>query len=114
MATTTRGISYPLTVSLGGLRISEDVQLIREQIFSYLETMRRERVMQPRYGRADEIFDPIVQGVTANAIQDGLTREIPVAKFEVGSLTDPNGILVLEVGWSVDGIPQAPIGFTLD
>jgi phage baseplate assembly protein W len=108
-----RGITYPLTIVNGGLATSIDIELIRQQIFSYLETYQPERVMRPRYGMRDELFSPIVPGVTAANVQAGLESEIPAAEFQVGTIVWGEGVLDLEIRWSVQGEQQPAIGFQL-
>lgn len=108
-----RGIAYPLTVSEGGLAVATDIELVRQQIFSVLETCRSERVMRPDYGLPDNLFSPIVPGAMGAYVQNLLDQEIPDADFAVGSTASNSGILELEVRWSIDGAPQPAIGYSL-
>lgn len=108
-----QGIAYPLTVSEGGLAVATDTELVRQQIFSVLETYRRERVMRPDYGLPDNLFNPIVPGAMGAYVQNLLDQEIPSADFAVGSLASNEGILELEVRWLLNGVPQPAIGYSL-
>jgi hypothetical protein len=107
------GIAYPLTVSNGGLAVAIDTELVRQQIFSILETCRNERVMRPDYGLPDQLFSPIVPGAIGAYIQRILQEEIPAANFVVGSTASNNGTLEVEVRWSVSGVVQPAIGYEL-
>ena len=110
----TRGISYRLTVVNGTLTTSEDIDLIRDHIFSVLETEPGERVMQLRYGTPDFLFQGIQDiNVIAQLVRQQLEAEIDEATFAVTGRINDAGGSALAVNWSVQGIPQAPLNFEL-
>ena len=107
-----RGIAYPLTIADGQLATATDADLVRQQVFSVLETRPHERVMQPRYGMPDLLFSTLVPGVLGVAIQQALVREIRQGVFEVALVDyDGEGGFEVVVRWSLSGIPQPPINF---
>lgn len=107
-----QGIAYPLTISDGQLSTATDADLVRQQIFSVLETRPHERVMRPRYGMPDLLFNAIVPGILGVAIQQALVAEIRQGVFEAALADyDYEGGFAVEVRWSLSGIPQPPINF---
>jgi phage baseplate assembly protein W len=107
-----QGIAYPLTIADGQLITATDADLVRQQIFSVLETRPHERVMRPRYGMPDLLFSAIVPGILGVAIQQALAAEIRQGVFEVALVDyDYEGGFEVEVRWSLSGIPQPPINF---
>lgn len=108
-----RGISYPLTIAAGNLATSIDVDLIKEQIFSWLETNYRERVMRPVYGMRDMIFSPIIPGTIAAYVETGLNQNITDTNFIVGADVYQSGEVALEIRWSYRGQLQPPIEYQL-
>jgi hypothetical protein len=109
-----RGFAYPLTLENGGLKTSTDLDLIRESIYSVLETRPFERVMRSRYGTADLVFDAYASaGVIAERVRQSLELQIREASFEVlGTLLD-SGEASLEIRWSVATLPQPAIRYKL-
>lgn len=107
-----QGLSYPLTIVDGQLATSIDADLVRQQIFSVLETRPRERVLRPRYGMPDLLFSSVVPGIIGSAIRDALTAEIPQGLFDVALVDyDQEGGFEVEIRWSLNGLPQPPINF---
>ncbi len=109
-----QGLTYPFIVVDGGLGVSSDVDLIRQQIFSVLETERYERVMNPAYGLPDFLFDsPSNDSVVPAQISIALSREVPSVDFQVTGSIDDGGDYRVTVGWAIDDIPQPPLFFAL-
>ena len=54
---TIRSFTYPFALENGGLKLSEDYDVIRQRILQILETRPWERVMQPLYGTPDFVFN---------------------------------------------------------
>lgn len=109
-----RGIAYPLAVVNGGLAVSTDIDLIKQQIHSCLETREYERVMQPFYGTSSYVFDGISNpAVIASQLQNSLETQIFDVEFAVTANYLEAGILMISVGWSVGEIPQPAIEYKL-
>lgn len=110
-----RGIRYPLTLSNGGLAVSEDIDLVKEAIFSVLETRPGERIMRFSYGTYDYIFDTVKDpGVICEQIRISLRTQIPeIDQLEVTGKIDESGVMQVQILWGVNGIPQPPIGYQL-
>jgi hypothetical protein len=115
-----RGISFPLEVGEdGGLKVSEDADLIRDRIFSVLLTRKLERPFWARYGTQEHIFEsrptvrPIVEG-----IKRSLEAHIPeVSQFEVLVNTDTDKpspkTFNVRINYTLAGVPQSPVDFDL-
>lgn len=113
----TRGISYPFSIVNGNLATSTDYELISQQIRSVVETRFFERVMRADYGvneHAMEILDPgLINSEFQTAIQDyvrGLTSLTVLGDWVTEG---EDGVYKLFIPYSVDGIPQPPVQFTL-
>lgn len=109
-----RGIRYPLTLSNGGLAVSVDADLVKEAIFSILETRPYERVMRD-YGTYDYVFDTIKDpGVICEQIRISLRTQIPeIDQLEVTGKIDESGVMQVQILWGVNGVPQPPVGYQL-
>lgn len=112
-----RGISYPLTVENGNLATSSDYSLVTQQIRSVVETRYYERVMRAEYGIGDYVLEILDPGQINSAIQysilqnvDGLTNLSVTGNWKVGG---DDGIYYVFIMYEVNGVPQAPLNFTL-
>jgi hypothetical protein len=110
-----RGIRYPLQIVNGSLAVSTDFDLLREAIFSVLETRPLERVLALSYGTPSYIFDTIRDpGVICEQIRISLATQIPgVDSFSVTGSIAEDGVMDVQVKWTVDSIEQPPIGYRL-
>lgn len=110
-----RGLSYPLRLINGGLAVSTDLDLIKESIFSVLETIPSERVMQYTYGTPHLVFDSVPSfGVVLETIRQALESQIPeVDRFDISGNIDEDGIGRVEILWTVNDLPQVPIQYQL-
>ena len=109
MAALNRGCKYPLAIKNGGLALSEDLDLVKEGIFSILQTEVYERVMRPTYGVPDRLFS--LQPDFSRTLYDfdrRLNRQIfyQGVRFQVDGGIDEDGTGTVTVVWDVDGIPQ--------
>lgn len=111
---TVRGLAYPLTAKNGSLALSEDYSVIRDAIFSVLETRPGERVLRVRFGSPDFIFDSVAhpQGILSR-IQTALEEQIADVEFAVTGSIGDDGAFSVKVEWQVEGNLQAPIEFVL-
>lgn len=111
-----KGIAYPLQIDpiQGNLVVKEDEALIKDHIFSVLETRPLERVMRPAYGTPEYIFDT-VQSMTAIArkVENKLRESIPQAEFRVTGKLGTEGEGTLTIYWAVNRIGQQPIEINL-
>ena len=112
-----RGIRYPLAVQNGNLAVSTDYELISQQIRSVLETRYYERVMIADYGIGDYVLEILDPGLINSAIQNAILQN-------VDGLTDlsvqgdwktsgEDGLYIVYIQYSVGGVPQPPLNFTL-
>ena len=112
-----RGISYPLTVSNGNLATSTDYDLVTQQIRSVIETRYYERVMRAEYGIGDYVLEILDPSVVCSSIQysvlqnvEGLTDLSVLGDWKTGG---EDGLFILAITYSVNGVPQPPLTFTL-
>lgn len=110
-----RGLRYPLTIINGGLAVSTDFDLIKEAIFSVLETRIFERVMRGNYGTPSFIFETIQDpNVICEQIRISLATQIPeLDEVNVTGSISEDGVMQVQILWRVDGIDQPPIGYRL-
>lgn len=103
-------LSYPLQIKDGGLQVSTDYDVIREAIYSVLETRPYERVMQPTYGTPDFIFSTYTNSsIVAEMVRIQLEEQLSGVEFEVTGSIDDSGTSRLSIQWSVDDVAQAAI-----
>jgi hypothetical protein len=117
LAPSIRGISYPLTVDNGNLATSTDYALVSQHIRSVIETRYYERVMRANYGIGDYILDTLEPGLINSAIETSINENVAEVSG-VDVLGDwitngDNGLYRLSITYSVNGVPQPPISFTL-
>jgi hypothetical protein len=112
-----RGITYPLTVENGNLSVSTDFALITQQIRSIVETRYFERVMIASYGIGDYVLEILNPGQINSAIQysilqnvDGLTGLSVTGDWQTNG---ENGLYNVFIQYSVNGVPQPPLNFSL-
>lgn len=109
-----RGIAYPLSITNGGLTVATDIDLIKQQIWSCIETVRYERVMQPQYGSTLQVFDGVSNAaIVASQLQSELKSQIRDVDFNVSADYAETGVLSISIGWSVNGTPQPAIVYNL-
>ena len=110
-----RGLSYPLTLSNGGLWLSEDDQLKRDAVISVLQTRPYERVMRPSYGTPDYVFDaPPSAAVVASQIQMALDNQVTGCTFAVEAEAADTGDFTLTIQYQVNGVEQPLIQYRLN
>ena len=98
---------YPIEYNEnGGLKISHDVDVKRENIKSLLDTLLGERVMNGGYGIPLLLFESINNTSLFDArIEQLLTSNVNNITVEVKSNIDNNGNLLIIVNWSYKQIP---------
>ena len=112
-----RGLTYPLTVVNGNLTTSTDYALVTQQIRSVIETRYYERVMRADYGIGDYVLEILDPGQINSAIQYSILQN--VAGLSDLSVTGDwrsqgdNGLYRVFIQYSVNGVPQPPLNFTL-
>ena len=112
-----RGIRYPLAVNNGNLAVSTDYELISQQIRSVLETRYYERVMIADYGIGDYVLEIMEPGLINSAIQNAILQNVD-GLTELSVLGDwktqgDDGVYIVFIQYSVGGVPQPPLNFTL-
>ncbi len=112
-----RGLSYPLEVVNGNLKLSEDAQLVSEHIYSVLETRPYERVMRASYGLQDNTFDvmnPIaINAKISTAIFEEVGGEIEDLRVEGAWQKGDSGIYNVRILYKFNGITQTPLTVSL-
>jgi phage baseplate assembly protein W len=112
--TTLRTLAYPFAVKNGSLALSEDFDTIRDAIFSVLECRPGERIMRPRFGSPDFVFDSVQHPqAVISRIQTALEEQIPDVEFVVSGEIKDDGAFNVQINWIVEQMPQAPIQFML-
>ena len=112
-----RGLTYPLTVTNGNLSTSTDYSLVAQHVRSVVETRYYERVMRSDYGIDDFVLSVLNPAQINTSIR--LSVEANVAEVEAVSvqgdwLTEgENGVYKIEISYTVDGVPQPPLTFSL-
>lgn len=112
-----RGITYPLTIVNGNLGTSVDYSVITQQIRSVVETRYYERVMRANYGVADNIMDIMNPGQINSEFQASISANVS-GLSELSVTGDwrsqgEDGIYHMFIQYSVNGVPQPPMQFTL-
>lgn len=111
---TIQGFTYPLTIKNGGLSLSTDFDLIRQQIMSVLETRPFERIMRPNYGTPDFIFDAVNDvSIIVERITIALETQINGPTFAIEGAVNDDGVVTIAVNWSLNDIPQPPIEYRI-
>lgn len=112
-----RGITYPLTIVNGNLAVSTDYSLVTQQIRSVVETRYYERVMRAEYGIGNYVLEILDPGQINSAIQysilqnvSGLTDLSVTGDWETNG---DDGLYRVFITYSVNGVPQPPLRFTL-
>lgn len=117
LSASVRGISYPLRVVNGNLATSTDYSLITQQIRSVIETRYYERVMRADYGIGDYVLEILDPAQINSAIQYSILQNVS-GITDLSVLGDwktqgDDGIYVVGIQYSVDGVPQPPLEFSL-
>jgi len=111
-----RGLSYPLEVVNGQLKLSEDEDLVAEHIYSALETRPYERAMRADYGLQDRTFDTM-DPVAINAkITAAITEQVSSAqdlRVEGSWQKGDSGQYGVRITYKINGVPQPPLSLSL-
>jgi stalled ribosome rescue protein Dom34 len=114
---TIRGISYPLRIENGNLAVSTDYSLKAQQIRSVIETRFFERVMRADYGVGDHTLEVMNPGQINSEFQASIAKEVEdLTSLAVSGdwiTGGDDGIYRVFIVYSVDGIPQPPVNFSL-
>lgn len=111
-----RGLTYPLTISNGGLSVSADLDLVSQHVLSVVETRWYERVMRANYGTDDYIFTVVKPAVINSQMQLAIEQNVPEldSVTVVGDWTSSDsGLYRIIITYYVNGVPQPPLSFTL-
>lgn len=93
-------IAYPLRIddATGDLAISQDEDVLADDILSFVETLPGERVMVPEYGMKDPHFEPLNDILTYNVdLAIKLQGWIPQCTFYCKSEYDELGNLATSI-----------------
>lgn len=112
-----RGLTYPLTIENGNLGVSTDLELVRQQIRSVIETRYYERVMRADYGIGNYVLEVLDPGLINSAIQTAINDNVPSlsALSVIGDwkTNGDDGLYTVYIQYEVGGIPQPPLRFSL-
>ena len=112
-----RGLSYPLEVVNGNLKLSEDAQLATEHIYSVLETRPYERVMRADYGLQDNTFETMnpqaINAKISNAITEQVGGEVTDVRVQGAWQKGDSGIYSVRVLFKFNGITQPALTVSL-
>jgi hypothetical protein len=111
-----RGLTYPLSVSNGGLSLSSDLDLVSQHVLSVVETRWYERVMRANYGTDDYIFEVLKPALINSQFQLAVEQNVPEVESVtvVGDWTSSDsGLYRIVITYYVNGVPQPPLSFTL-
>jgi hypothetical protein len=94
-----------------------DYALITQQIRSVIETRYFERVMRAEYGIGDYVLEVMDPGQINSAIQYSIIQNVS-GLSELSVLGDwktggDDGLYVVFIQYSVNGVPQPPMNFVL-
>jgi hypothetical protein len=96
------GISYPLQIENGNLKLASDEDLYAGHILALLETRFYERVMLPSYGVPGFLFQSYDTLPTDNTkLELILKKWNPLVEFSVKSNYANNGEVLVQIFWSV-------------
>lgn len=112
-----RGLTYPLTLNSGNLATSTDYALVSQHIRSVLETRYFERVMRADYGIGNYVLEILDPGQINSAIQYSILQNVD-GLSDLSVLGDwvtngDDGLYRIFIQYSVAGVPQPPINYTL-
>ena len=117
LSSSIRGFTYPLTIVNGNLSTSVDYALITQQVRSVVETRYYERVIRANYGIADRILDVLDPGQVNSELQASISANVPglsdlsvTGDWKTGG---DDGVYHVFIQYSVNGVPQPPMQFTL-
>jgi hypothetical protein len=110
-------LAYPLRIENGNLAVKTDYDLKAQEIRSVLETRFFERVMRADYGTNDFTLEVIDPGLINSSIEDAIRKNV----FGLSSLSvtgdwitqGEDGVYKVIVMFSVNGVPQPPVNFSL-
>ena len=104
-------LSYPLQLDgNGNLKVSSDLDRIRDLIWSFIETLPGENPMRPTYGTPSPVFDTQNDWNSYIArLQTKLTEEIPEGDFAINSTIFDDGSSGVDIFYSLQGNQQETI-----
>lgn len=99
-----RGISYPLEISNGGLKVSANSDRIYEQVREIIETRIGERIMRQFFGTPDLIFQSFSEDILRNNLTKQIEESLPVEiDTDIDISLSDNGTAVIYINWSLNG-----------
>jgi hypothetical protein len=112
-----RGIKYPLTIENGNLALSENFDLITQQIRSVIETRFYERVMRADYGVGDHTLDIINPGLINSEFETSILSQVSgiTTLSVIGDwiTQGDDGVYKVAINYAINGVPQPPLNFSL-
>jgi len=103
-----QGLTYPLEISNGGLKISANDDRVFEQIVEVLETRVGERIMRQFFGTPDLIFESFSEDLVRNRLIKQITESILVdVDIDLDLSMTEAGSIVIKVTWRTNGSIEA-------
>jgi len=104
-----RGLTFPLTIENGSLKVSQNEDRIVEQILEVLQTSAGERIYRQFFGMPNLIFESISESVLEARVERQLQREIKanniVFRVKIRS-TLPEQVVILVTYQLAERAPQ--------
>jgi len=117
MSAAVRGLTYPLTIENGNLKVSTDYATVTQQIRSVIETRYYERVMRADYGIGNYVLEVMDPGQINSAIQYSILQNVNgLSDLMVSGdwqTSGEDGVYRIAIVYSLNGQPQPPLNFTL-
>lgn len=109
-------LSYPLQIENGTLKVSTDSQIVRDAIFSILETEPFERVMQPLLGTRNFVFNSYKDlDIVLENVRQSLEFNLTYVNFDItGGITDEGEAnIYIKYSFGDPTIPESTITYKL-
>ena len=99
-----RGLSYPLQINGGGLKISSNSDRIYEQILEVLETRVGERIMRQFFGIPDLIFESFSEDLLRNTIIKQIRESLPIEiETDMDLSISEEGYVIIYLKYKLNG-----------
>lgn len=100
-----QGLTYPLTVSNGGLKVSANADRIYQQIQEVIETRIGERIMRQFFGTPDLIFESFSEDMLRSTLIKQIRESLPVSiDVDIDVSLSESGTAIIYINWSMGGI----------
>ena len=85
-------LAYPIQIENGSLKLSKGFQIDIDSVFSVLETVPGERILEPSYGLADYLFSSIINTtLISSRVKIALIDQIANVNIETQTTINDSG-----------------------